>query len=266
MNKTIISWTGVTWNPVHGCTRVSDGCRNCYAEQLSLKWGITHKPWTKQNEAENVKLMPHKLREPYKLKEPTRIFVNSMSDLFHPLIPHDYIRQVFAVMRDLPQHTFQILTKCPELAAAWPAEEWTPNIWMGTSVEDSRVLHRLDALRDCPAYVRFISAEPLIGPWPAQVDLSNFHWLIVGGESGSQFRPMPHAWARHLRDLCIDQGVAFFFKQSAAYRTEMGGSLRDTDGSFWLWQQWPDQMNDPIPVAAHKYAYESVLHFELEAL
>lgn len=256
MNNTKISWTHLSWNPTHGCTRVSEGCRNCYAEKLSLKRGWTKHPWTKQNETENVLLKPHKLKEPYKLKEPSRIFVNSMSDLFHPLIPADYRREIFRIMRDCPQHTFQILTKRPELAAQWPAEEWTPNIWMGTSVEDHRVIHRIDTLRNCPAHVRFISAEPLINAWPKHVDLSNFHWLIVGGESGPGFRPMPHSWARHIRNLCLEENVAFFFKQSAAFRTEMGTALQHEDGSFWTWQQWPDERNDPKLTQPHRYTCE----------
>lgn len=257
MNKTIISWTNVSWNPVHGCTRVSDGCRHCYAEALSLRYGWTHKPWTKQNETENVQIKPHKLNDPYKLKIPSRIFVNSMSDMFHPLIPDDYRREIFRVMRECPQHTFQVLTKRPELAARWPAQEWADNIWMGASVEDARVIGRIDHLRKCPAKTRFISAEPLIGDWQEHVDLTDIHWLIVGGESGSDFRPMPHAWARHLRDLCVSQNVAFFFKQSSAARTEMGTSLRHDDGSFWTWQQWPDQRDEPRPAEPHRYTCEN---------
>lgn len=256
MNKTKISWTTVTWNPTHGCTRVSEGCRHCYAEKLSLQRGWTKKPWTKQNETENVLLKAHKLRDPYKLKEPSRIFVNSMSDLFHPLIPDDYRREIFRIMRDLPQHTFQVLTKRPEIAAEWPLREWASNIWMGTSVEDGRVIQRIDALRSCHAQTRFISAEPLIGEWPERVNLAGIHWLIVGGESGEGFRPMPHGWARHLRDLCLKQNVAYFFKQSAAYRTEMGTSLRHADGSFWLWQQWPDERNEPVLADPHRYSCE----------
>lgn len=256
MNKTKISWTKVTWNPVHGCTRVSEGCRHCYAEALSLRYGWTHKPWTKQNEQENVRMMPHKLKDPYKLKEPSRIFVNSMSDLFHPLIPADYRREVFHVMRNCPQHTFQVLTKRPELAAEWPAREWTPNIWMGASIEDFRVLHRLDSLRKCHAYTRFVSAEPLIGAWPTNINLAGIHWMIVGGESGKDFRPMPHAWARDIRDACRRYNVAYFFKQSAAYRTELGTSLKHEDSSFWEWHQFPDEMTDPQPAEPHRFSCE----------
>ena len=128
---------------------------------------------------------------------------------------------------------------------------------MGASVEDARVIGRIDHLRKCPAKTRFISAEPLIGDWQEHVDLTDIHWLIVGGESGSDFRPMPHAWARHLRDLCVSQNVAFFFKQSSAARTEMGTSLRHDDGSFWTWQQWPDQRDEPRPAEPHRYTCEN---------
>lgn len=252
MNESIISWTNATWNPVAGCSRVSDGCRHCYAERLSLKFGWSKKPWTAANASENVILKPHKLREPYTLKEPSRVFVNSMSDLFHPLVPDEYITRVFAVMNDLPQHTFQVLTKRPERAAAWPGT-WAPNIWMGTSVEDARVLHRIDTLRACSAQTRFLSCEPLIGPLGA-LDLAGIHWVIVGGESGPGFRPMPHAWAREIWEQT--EGVAFFFKQSAAPRTELGTSLRHADGSFWAWQQLPGHLVDPEPATPHRYTCE----------
>jgi protein gp37 len=235
---------------------VSEGCRHCYAETLSLKRGWTELPWTGANAGRNVTLKPHKLREPLKLKEPSRIFVNSMSDLFHEHIPDDYLRQIFDVMNQCPQHVFQVLTKRPERAVAWDYG-WAPNIWMGTSVEEQRVTHRIDTLRQCKAHVRFISAEPLIAPL-GPVDLSGFHWLIVGGESGADFRHMPHAWARDLRDQCVDQGVAFFFKQSAAWRTEMGTSLHNGEGHFYEWHQFPDSFMPPAPAKPHRYTYESL--------
>lgn len=247
---TAISWTTHTWNPVHGCSKVSEGCRHCYAERLSLERGWTSKPWTGPNARDNVQLKPHKLKEPYRISQPSRIFVNSMSDLFHDRVPDSYIRDIFAVMEDLPRHIFQVLTKRPKRAASWRGP-WPPNVWMGTSVEDDRVLHRLDDLRPCRAAVKFISAEPLIGPWPQDVDLAGFDWLIVGGESGSGHRPMPHAWARGIRDLCLAQGVAYFFKQSAAMRTEKGTSLQHADGTFWTWQQYPGHLTDPEPGKAH---------------
>lgn len=251
MNETAISWTNVTWNPVHGCSKVSEGCRNCYAEALSLKRGWTKKPWTQPNAAENVMLKPAKLRDPYKIKDPSRIFVNSMSDLFHELIPDDYITRVFEVMNDLPRHTFQILTKRPGRAASWPGP-WSPNIWMGTSIEDQRAAHRLDDLRPCQAQTLFISFEPLIGPI-ADVNLSGYAWAIVGGESGPHRRPMPHAWARAIRDLCRKEGIAFFFKQSAAWRTELGTALQHEDGTFWKWEQYPGWRQPPTQAPSHSF-------------
>lgn len=243
MNESAISWTKVTWNPVHGCHKVSEGCRNCYAETLSLRRGWTTKPWTKPNAPDNVMLKAHKLREPYRLKEPSRIFVNSMSDLFHRLVPDDYIAQVFQVMVDLPQHTFQVLTKRPQRAAAWDGP-WPANVWMGVSVEDHRVTDRIDALRYCPARVKFISYEPALGPL-GDVDLTGYHWLIVGGESGPGHRDLDMAWARHARDLAVRDGLAFFFKQDSGYRTELRPWLVEEDGSRWHWEQFPCEMTPP---------------------
>jgi protein gp37 len=240
---TAISWTNETWNPTTGCSRVSDGCRHCYAERLSLKFGWSKKPWTANNAEENVLCHPNRLSKPYSFKNPSRVFVNSMSDLFHPLIPDDFVRQVFDVMIDTPQHTYQILTKRPERAALWPGP-WADNIWMGTSVEDSRVANRIDALLQCPAVVRFLSCEPLIGPLP-ELYLSGIDWVIVGGESGPGFRQMPHEWAREIRDQCVAQHIAFFFKQSAAYRTEIGTALEEVDGSKHVWHQFPGHLFPP---------------------
>lgn len=254
MNKSKISWTDVTWNPTHGCSRVSEGCRNCYAERLSLQKGFTQKPWTDRNAKENVLLKRHKLRDPYRLKAPSRIFVNSMSDLFHPAIPDDYIAQIFTVMKDLPQHIFQVLTKRPDRATEWK-DVWTRNIWMGTSVEDRKNLHRLNIMRECQATTRFISFEPLIEDIGSP-DLNGFDWAIVGGESGKGFRLMPHAWARRIKDACLRDRVAFFFKQSAAYRTELGTSLRHDDGEFFTWHQFPSNHSEPLKSEIHRYAYE----------
>lgn len=286
MQKSIISWTTVTWNPTFGCHKVSEGCRNCYAETIALKFRHSTKPWTAPNAAENVVIKPHKLKEPYKLKEPSRVFVNSMSDMFHENIPDWYRAACFAVMIDNPEHTFQVLTKRPERAAAWfydwqkakrqpefvtlceklgisplflPNTPWAENIWMGTSVEDQKATARLDALRSCSAKTLFISFEPLIGEIPVSVDLSGFHWAIVGGESGNGYRPMPHQWARNIRDACLRDGVAFFFKQSAAYRTELGTSLQHADGRFFEWQQFPDDMRAPVESIHHNHTCEEAL-------
>jgi protein gp37 len=243
---TVISWTNETWNPVTGCSRVSDGCRNCYAERLSLKFGWSEKSWTARNAAENVVCHPERLVKPYKFKKPSRVFVNSMSDLFHEMVPSDFIARVFQTMVETPQHTYQILTKRPERAALWSGP-WAENIWMGTSVEDSRVVNRVDLLRQCEARVRFLSCEPLIGPLP-NLDLTGIHWVIVGGESGPGFRPMPHEWAREIRDLCAKNDVAFFFKQSAHYRTERGIALEEADGSRNIWRQFPGKLDPPVAV------------------
>lgn len=248
VNGTVISWCQATWNPVFGCSRVSEGCRNCYAERIALKFGHSRLPWSAQNAAENVQLKPHKLSEPFRLKQPSTIFVNSMSDLYHERVPDDYLVRVFDVMNRTPQHTYQLLTKRPERAAIWPGP-WSPNIWQGTSVEDARVLHRIDSLRRCGAAVKFLSCEPLIGPLP-DLDLQGIDWVIVGGESGPGYRDMPHAWARQIRDACVAQGVAFFFKQSANFTTERGTSLIEADGSRWEWRQFPGKLVPPQRVEA----------------
>jgi protein gp37 len=246
---THISWTNETWNPITGCSRVSEGCRYCYAEALSLRRGWSTKPWTHNNARENLVLHHDRLRMPYTWKRPRRVFVNSMSDLFHEHVPDEFIAQVFAVMADVPRHTFQALTKRPERAAAWPGP-WAPNIWMGTSVEDRRVLHRVDGLRACAAQVRFLSCEPLLGDL-GPLDLTGIHWVIVGGESGLRIaqhpeRIMDHAWARAMRDQCLAHGIAFFFKQSSGVRPGMAPELIEADGTRTVWRQFPEREPGPV--------------------
>jgi protein gp37 len=225
MQESNIAWTDRTWNPTHGCSKVSAGCENCYAERISRQYGHTEHEWTNEHAAENVSERPDKLEEPYAIDEPARVFVNSMSDLFHSEISADYIREVFAVMRNCPHVIFQILTKRPGRAAHM-ALDWPPNVWMGTSVEDSRVADRIELLRPCDAETLFISFEPLIGP-VGDVDLSGIDWAIVGGESGpdADRREMEHAWARDIRRQCERNDVAFFFKQSSARQPERGTQL-----------------------------------------
>lgn len=259
--KTAIGWTDSTWNPTHGCSRVSEGCRFCYAETLSLRLGVTGKPWTHVNAAENVLLKPHKLREPYKWRRPSRVFVNSMSDLFHPKIPHEYLRQIWDVMMDLPQHRFQILTKRPHEAAKWPGP-WPDHIWMGTTVENRKAIPRINKLRDTGAAVKFLSCEPLLGDM-GQPNLKGIDWVIAGGESGSHItkpenrhRWMDHAWARNLRDACLRDDVAYFFKQSSGYRTELNVALEHEDGSFWLWMQYPDLRRAPMQIERQIHGHQ----------
>lgn len=243
MQDSNIAWCDKTWNPTHGCSKVSAGCglaedggevgAGCYAETISRMHSHTDEPWTAENAAENVTLQQHKLEEPYDIDEPARVFFNSMSDLFHAEVPDDYIEDVFAVMRNCPHIIFQILTKRPGRAAHM-ALEWPPNVWMGTSVEDDRVTERLDLLRSCDSDVLFVSFEPLIGP-VGDVDLSGYEWAIVGGESGDGYRDMEHAWARSIREQCRRDDVRFFFKQSAGRHPETGTDLtveHETHGMF----------------------------------
>jgi protein gp37 len=262
---TSIEWTDLSWNPTHGCSKVSPGCAHCYAETLSLRYKHTKKPWTPKNAGENVLLKPHKLREPLSTSKDWRglgaaaaaagktegklVFVNSTSDLFHEKVPADYIARVFATMWVAHRHTFQVLTKRPgrmrslcTSANFWrsvvnrastvpgfaasdgptalsPRDPWfLRNVWLGTSIENRRFVNRADLLRETPAAVRFISAEPLLGPlmvyeppsdfeapawdWAKSLDLTDIDWLIVGGESGKGHRRFEWDWARDLRDAC----------------------------------------------------------------
>lgn len=263
-DKTNIEWAEATWNPLFGCSKVSPGCANCYAETFALnrmkgKREYTGLPWTPANAATNVQLRPERLDQPIRWRRPRRIFVNSLSDLFHELVPDEFIDRVFAVMAMAQQHQFLLLTKRPQrmraymertssgaqreflvadqfervLAAMTPAQARTyspfwrgwplPNVWLGVSVENARWRTRIDELRHTPAAVRFISAEPLLGPLTipdgpfagsiGPIDLTGIHWLISGGESGPGARPLEEQWLRDLRDECAQQGVAFFHKQ-----------------------------------------------------
>lgn len=206
-----IEWTEATWNPVTGCTKVSAGCKHCYAEKLAKR---LHAMGNHRYERGfRTTLHWDLLDRPKSWRQPRIIFVNSMSDLFHPEVPLDFIRKVFGTIADCPQHTFQILTKRSERLRELAGElEWPPNLWMGVSVEDEHVLQRVDDLRTVPAHIRFLSCEPLIGPLPG-LDLENIHWVIVGGESGGGARPMERSWVLGIRDRCREAGVAFFFKQ-----------------------------------------------------
>lgn len=253
VEKTAISWTDSTWSPVTGCSHVSRGCEFCYAETLSLRFGWSKKSWTAVNASENVVLHPDRLRIPYKWREPRRIFVNSMSDMFHEQIPEEFLRECFKVMNDLPQHRFQILTKRPERAVLWGGP-WSDNIWMGATVEEERWLGRINDIRNCGAKVKFLSCEPLLTALP-NIDLTGIDWVIAGGESGLHMnapenadRWMKMQWARDLRDACVAQGVAYFYKQSSGMRTEMNPWLVEPDGSKWRWHQFPDDMADPVRV------------------
>lgn len=228
---TTIEWTESTWNPVTGCSKVSPGCAHCYAEALSLRFGWSRKPWNPEHAAENVRLHPDRLDQPLRWRRPRMIFVNSMSDLFHELVPLEFVKQVFEVMSAADRHTFQILTKRHErLVELAPLLSWPENVWMGVSIENRRWVIRADYLRRVPAKVRFVSAEPLLGPLD-RLDLTGIGWLIVGGESGPRHRRIDPAWVRALRRQCKREGVDFFFKQWGGLRPKSNG--RVLDGREW---------------------------------
>jgi len=231
MQESNIAWTDVTWNPTHGCSRVSAGCDNCYAEKISRQYEHTEHPWTAEYAEENVTERPDKLEEPYSVG-PSRVFVNSMSDLFHSAISEEFIRDVFAVMRNCPEHVFQVLTKRPGRAAHMTLQ-WPENVWMGTSVEDERVVPRIGQLTETGAKTKFISFEPLIGS-VGEINLCGVDWAIVGGESGpdDDRREMNHAWARDILRQCRRDDVKFFFKQSSARQPERGTALTVKDEDF----------------------------------
>ena len=226
-----IEWTESTWNPVRGCTRVSEGCRFCYAERIAARFsgkGLAYEGLAENTKAgprwtNEVRLVPELINEPLKWKKPRRIFVNSMSDLFHEKIELSYIQKVFSVMEKAHWHQFQVLTKRAErLLKFSPKLSWSPNVWMGVSVEDNRVMHRIDELRQTGAQIKFLSLEPLLGALP-NLTLEGIDWVIVGGESGPGAREMKEKWVIEIRDQCASAEVPFFFKQWGGKRKSKTG-------------------------------------------
>jgi len=228
-DKSAIEWTDATWNPVTGCTKVSPGCKNCYAERLAARLQAMGNPRYQNGFA--VTLHPDQLSLPLRWPRPRRIFVNSMSDLFHEAVPDDFIFRVFETMETASWHVFQILTKrADRLEKLAPRLPWPRNVWQGVSVENSHYTWRVEHLRSVPSAVRFLSIEPLLGPIP-QLPLDGIDWVIVGGESGPNHRPVDPAWVRQIRDRCVDAGVPFFFKQWGGRTPKSGGRL--LDGRLW---------------------------------
>jgi protein gp37 len=228
-DRSAIEWTEATWNPVTGCSKVSPGCAHCYAETLAERFrGVSGHPY---EQGFDLRLWPDRLEHPLRWRRPRMIFVNSMSDLFHEDIPDDFVRRIFEVMVRAEQHTFQVLTKRHERLAELAVDlPWPQHVWMGVSIENRRFVHRADYLRRVPAAVRFISAEPLLGPLEG-LDLNGIDWLIAGGESGPGHRPVKEAWLRELRDRCRSEEVAFFFKQWGGQTPKAGG--RKLKGREW---------------------------------
>lgn len=224
-----IEWTGRTWNPVTGCTKVSPGCRHCYAERMALRLREMGQP--KYAAGFSVVAHPEALMLPLETARPTTWFVNSMSDLFHEQLPNDFIAQVFDLMRRANWHRFQVLTKrsgrLRELCASLP---WPAHVWMGVSVENDEFVHRVDDLRATPAAIKFLSLEPLLGPLP-DLDLVGVDWVIVGGESGPGARPMREAWVLDIMAKCQARSVPFFFKQWGGVNKKKAGRL--LQGRLW---------------------------------
>ena len=238
-----IEWTDETWNPVTGCTRVSPGCDHCYMFAMYPRltaMGVRGY----ESDPDQVQLLPERLDTPLNWTRPRRVFVNSMSDVFHPRVPYEFVTEIFDVMLAASKrgHIFQVLTKRPGRAVAWWARNqeryggaWPAGVWIGTSVENQKYAPRITVLARLPAAVRFVSAEPLLGPvnlthWLMQGDL---HWVIAGGESGRSARPMDLEWARDLRDQAVNAGVAFFLKQLGGKRGKRSGEAAVIDGQTW---------------------------------
>ena len=241
--STSIEWTNETWNPMTGCTKISAGCDNCYAYTLAhtkvRDTYLKERPVKDTPETREDPFAPrfweHRLMKPFSWRQPKRVFVNSMSDVFHAHFSLEQIQKVFDVMNALPQHQFQVLTKRPERAARLAQNLiFTDNIWIGASIETMSVAHRADALRKIPAKVRFISAEPLLGSLN-ELNLLGIHWVIGGGESGIDHRPCKEEWATGLRDLCLKNHVAFFWKQWGGRTSKSGGRLLENRE----WNQYP---------------------------
>lgn len=228
-----IEWTESTWNPVTGCTKITPGCKYCYAERMAERLQAMGQP--NYVNGFHLTLQPHMLELPLKWKKSQAIFVNSMSDLFHEQVPLDYIQTVFDVMGRAHWHRFQVLTKRAErLAAVSPSLEWTPNIWMGVSIERDEYRHRIDRLRRTGAAIKFLSLEPLLGPL-TDLDLTGIDWVIVGGESGPHARPMDPAWVLDIRDQCRRADVPFFFKQWGGPNKKRAGRLLENK----VWSEMP---------------------------
>lgn len=244
MATSSIEWTELTWNPTTGCDKISAGCKNCYAEVMTRR--LQAMGAAKYANGFAVRCHQDALDIPRGWRKPSIVFVNSMSDLFHEEVPLSFIKQVFKVMNDCPQHVFQVLTKrAKRLEHVSSRLRWTPNIWMGVSVENKAVTWRVDHLRKVPAAIRFLSCEPLIGPLP-NLDLSGIHWAIVGGESGVNSRPIEAEWVTGIQAQCRKADVAFFFKQWGGRNKKAAG--RELNGRTY--DEMPTRSHGPRSLPA----------------
>jgi protein gp37 len=244
MAESKIEWTDATWNPVAGCSIMSPGCANCYAMRMAARLeamgvekyaGLTRKTGGRAKWTGRIRVDEAALVIPQSWKKPRRVFVNSMSDLFHPDVPLDFVLKVWEIMRQTPRHTYQILTKRPDVMhAAVKDLPILDNVWLGTSVEDDAHLGRIEILRQVPSRIRFVSFEPLIGP-VTNVKLDGIHWAIVGGESGPSARPIETGWVDEIKDACAVDGAAFFFKQWGGVNKKMSGRVYNDQ----VWNEMP---------------------------
>ena len=244
--NTAIEWTDKTWNPTTGCNKVSPGCKHCYAEALTKRF---HQSFPNGFE---FTLHQERLDEPRRWRKPSRVFVNSMSDLFHEKMPFPYLQKIFQIMEDCPNHIFQVLTKRHErMVELAPELNWPKNVWMGVSVENQDYAHRVDYLRQVPAAVRFLSCEPLLGP--LNLHLRDIHWVIVGGESGKRHRPIEAKWVQDIRNQSDFNDVAFFFKQWGGIRPKSGGRTLDGRTHDEMPAAWTDHLMSLEKVALAGY-------------
>lgn len=255
-DKSAIEWTDATWNPVTGCSKISPGCKHCYAERMAKRLQAMGQP----NYARGFRVTLHEqmLELPLRWKKPRMLFVNSMSDLFHEEVPVEFIQKVFAVMGRASWHQYQVLTKRSERLLRLDDQlDWQPQIWMGVSVENEDYTFRIDHLRQTRAHTKFLSLEPLLGPLP-DLDLTGIDWVIVGGESGPGARPMQHRWVVDIRDQCRRASVPFFFKQWGGVQKHRGG--RELDGRTW------DEMPSPQPRSLTLTPRSSRIHLDRRAV
>lgn len=233
--KTKIEWTECSWNPITGCTKLSEGCKNCYAERLTKRLVAMRNP--RYYNGFTVTIHEDLIEAPKRWKTPRKIFVNSMSDLFHEDVPDNVILEIFRTMNECPQHQFQVLTKRPErLLLLNDRIEWTPNIWMGVTAESSQYLNRIDCLRNSNAYIKFISAEPLLDDL-VDINLNGIDWIIVGGESGPGARKLEKQWVINIKNIAREHGTAFFFKQWGGTNKKKNG--RELDGK--IYSEYPNE-------------------------
>jgi len=239
MKTTKIEWTETTWNPSIGCSKVTAGCNNCYAEVMARR--LKAMGATGYDDGFEFKILSERLYQPVNIKKPTKFFVNSMSDLFHEKMPFEFLDKIFEVIANTPQHHYQILTKREHILQKYFLKRIVPaNVWLGVTVEHEKTKKRIDVLKSVNTSIRFVSIEPLIGDVGA-LDLTGIHWVIVGGESGVSARPMNPIWAINIQEQCIEQKVAFFFKQWGTWGEDGVKRNKKSNGSFLLGKEWKEE-------------------------